>query len=325
MTDPKSSNSKPKVLVITGPTATGKTALALSLAKEFGGDLISADSRQVYKGLDIVTGKDIPEGFNKLNVSLPEWGPTPVYADGKIRIWGLDLIEPNDEWSAGLFAKFARAAIADCHNEGKLPILVGGTGLYLKAISEAMPMGTTPPDQELRAQLEKLNLVQLQEKLKEINPVRFTGLNQSDRNNPRRLVRAIELGKPRGDSVSVVAGGLYDCLSVVLSSPIIELTERIKARVESRLKMPWREELNLWRQIRRWAPAKTVLGYTLLDLHALGKVTLEQLTGLWTLEDRQYAKRQLTWFRKQPNLQWVDVSQKDWIALVVALVTSWYS
>lgn len=322
MTDPKLTN---KVLVIAGPTATGKTALALSLAREFGGDLVSADSRQVYKGLDIVTGKDIPEGFKKMEISLSGWGPTPVYTDGKIRIWGLDLVEPNDEWSAGLFQQFARDAIASCHNEGKLPILVGGTGLYLKAVSEAMPLGTTPPDQELRAQLEKLNLAQLQEKLKEINPVRYTGLNQSDRNNPRRLVRAIEMGKPRGDTTPAATGSLYDCLMLVLSLPIIELTERIKARVESRLKMPWREELDLWRQIRRWAPAKTILGYKLLDLHAFGKVTLEQLINLWTLEDRHYAKRQLTWFRRQPNFQWIDISQKDWNDKVVALVTSWYS
>jgi tRNA dimethylallyltransferase len=163
-----------KVLIICGPTATGKTTLAARLAKKFKGELISADSRQVYKGMDIVTGKDKPQG---------------------VIIHGLDLVKPDQEFSAAHFVKVASTLINQISKRKKLAIIVGGTGLYLDSLINPPQTLTIKPNWSLRKKLEQKSIHYLQQQLKKLNPSKWRQMNHSDRLNPRRLIRAIEVEK----------------------------------------------------------------------------------------------------------------------------------
>ncbi|MDZ7586852.1 MAG: isopentenyl transferase family protein, partial [Patescibacteria group bacterium] len=154
-----------KILIICGPTATGKTKLAVTLAKKFSGEIISADSRQIYQGMDIVTGKDLPAA-----------------KQAGITIYGYDLIKPDEEFSVAHFVKYAH----DLINQIRFPIIVGGTGLYLNSLINPPPTLTIPPNWQLRKKLEKKSAVQLQKALMKINPIRFNQMNHSDQLNPRR-------------------------------------------------------------------------------------------------------------------------------------------
>ena len=171
------------MLVIFGPTATGKTDLAIRLARKFNGELISADSRQVYKNLDIGTGK---VSFSS-NVEKHEgyW-----IVDG-VKIHGFDLIEPGQNFSASDFIKFAKTTMIQIIKTGKLPIIVGGTGFYINALIGGLDSVGIAPNPNLRSQLEKLSTATLFQKLAKINPSRANSMNESDRANPRRLTRPI--------------------------------------------------------------------------------------------------------------------------------------
>ncbi|MBI4099846.1 tRNA (adenosine(37)-N6)-dimethylallyltransferase MiaA, partial [Candidatus Microgenomates bacterium] len=158
-----------KILVITGPTAAGKTALGIKLAKKFNGEIISADSRQVYKGNDVETGKD--RSFFQ---------------------WGIDIAEPGTDFNVSAFREYAQKTIADIASRGKLPIVVGGTGHYLRALLDPFSTINIPPDPKLRAK--NLSVEELQ---KLVNPPAGGKMNPSDWQNPRRLIRAIETSKKR--------------------------------------------------------------------------------------------------------------------------------
>ena len=158
-----------KLLVICGQTGTGKTSLAIFLAKKFNGELISADSRQVYKGLDIGTGKDLDE-VKKSNV----------------RVWGYDLVDPKKNFSVGNYIKFAQKTISDIQKRGKLPILVGGTGLFIKGVIDGIPTAFVPRNMKLRKNLEDKSPNELFEMLAHMDPIRAGAMNVSDRLNPRR-------------------------------------------------------------------------------------------------------------------------------------------
>lgn len=315
-----------QVLVVCGPTATGKTSLALQLARKFSGDLISADSRQVYRGLDIVTGKDIPAGFKPETINLINWGETTVYTDGRIRIWGLDLIDPIGEWSAGEFRNFAGAASKQIQAENKRPIIVGGTGLYIRTLTELTPLAGEPPDKDYRHQLDMLPVSKLQEKLQQISPAKWEAMNESDQQNPRRLVRALEVAhfgiQPKAQAV--IPNKNTDYLILGLTAPKEILEDRIRSRVRARQDEDLAEELSRWRQIPENNPAKSGLGYAELAEFQAGNITRDQLVETWAIHERQYAKRQLTWFRKMKHIHWFDITAKDWPNKLVALVASWY-
>jgi tRNA dimethylallyltransferase len=310
-----------KVLILAGATATGKTGIALRLAKKFKGDLISADSRQVYRGLDIVPGKDIPEGFTEKKVSLKGWSDdVTIYTDGAVSIWGLDMINPDQSWSAGEFKNFATAVIKVLHQQGQLPIVVGGTGLYLKSLTENLPL-IPPVDPKIRAKLEKLSLIKLQQQLKQELPTRWEQMNQSDRNNPRRLVRALETKQP---AAKPAGQSKWDLLTIGLQAPVSILEARIRRRVIQRLDQGLTSELKLLASYGRSVAAWTAIGYGLIERYHRAKLTRTELIDLWTLKEKQYAKRQLTWFKYQADLFWFDISQKNWQSRLVAKVHSWY-
>ena len=187
-----------KLLFIVGPTATGKTALALSLAKKFGGELISADSRQVYRGMDIGTGKDLPSN-SELRIMNYELGirskklKIGYRKRDEVPIWLVDIVEPDYVFNVGEYKHLAGEIIQDIQARKKLPIVVGGTGLYVRALLRPWDEIFIPPNAILRRKLDKLTVEELQIELKKITAEKFESMNHSDQNNPRRLIRAIEI------------------------------------------------------------------------------------------------------------------------------------
>ena len=202
-----------QVIVICGPTATGKTRLALQLAKEFNGELISADSRHVYIGNDIETGKD-----------------KDLIGDSKI--WLLDLIQSGEEFSVSTWRRLAHEAIKDILARDKLPIVVGGSGLYIKALVQELSDVDAPRDIKLRNSNKSAN--ELFDQLKQLDPKKAESLNNSDKNNPRRLVRAIEIAKQGSKAQRFKGSKQFSFIQIGLISSKEELIKRIKARVVQR-------------------------------------------------------------------------------------------
>lgn len=233
-----------RVLVICGPTATGKTKLALQLAKEFNGELISADSKQVYIGNDAEAGKDKD-------------------IIGNSRVWLLDIVKSEVEFSVSLWRRLAQEAIKDILARGKLPIVVGGSGLYIKALVENLSDVDAPRDLELRKSNKSVS--ELFDYLKSINPTKAASLNNSDKNNPRRLIRAIEVSK--GVPLQGSEGRpLYKFVQIGLTADPRYLEKKIKKRVEMR-----------------------------------------GLDQSFVKKEINIMKKQLVWFKKQPNIIWFDI------------------
>src|SRR3990172_2929291 len=196
-----------KLLVICGPTATGKTSLALQLANLLAsgpkgsgpvGELVSADSRQVYRGMDIGTGKDLPKKARFKITDLRFKDNTIGYYEIEgVRIWGYDLVEPTEEFSVSKYIETAGYVIDDIWRRGKLPILVGGTGLYIKGVVDGISTANIPKSLSLRMQYKEKSVDELGEILGSIDPFKLASMNASDRKNPRRLVRAIEVSSTK--------------------------------------------------------------------------------------------------------------------------------
>lgn len=321
------------LLIICGPTATGKTNLALSLAKKFNGELLSADSRQVYKGMDIGTGKDLPREFRMKNSELRIKNKRiDYYSDGKTRIWGLDLVRPDKDFSVGAFIKYAIPIILDITRRGKLPIVVGGTGLYIQALLSPIDTAHILSDENLRNKLATYSVSDLQKLLQTYDADRFMAMNNSDRNNSRRLIRAIEVAQSTQNKANE-AGGLMPYyqeiqpLSICLTMSLPKLFARISVRVNKRIKQGIIREIEELRaRGYTWdMPALSAIGYREWQPYCSKTQSYEDTIATWIRHEQQYAKRQLTWFKKQQSLQWVDTKKKGWKKEVVTMVDTWYT
>lgn len=321
-----------KLLVICGPTATGKSSLALHLAKQLNGELVSADSRQVYKGMDIGTGKDLPRGFEFRisNLGFKDGG-VGYYTDGETRIWGYDLVGPKEEFSVGQYVKVASRIIEDIRARGKLPILVGGTGLYIKGMVDGIPTASIPQDKRLRKSMEDKRVRELFEILAQLDPIRAAGMNASDKKNPRRLIRAIEIAqwqlKRKGKEKQRPLISKDGVLFVGLTAPRLELCKRIEKRVDKRLKRGIEEEIkNLTKMGVSWDDQSMgSLGYNQWKSYFEGEKTKKEMLGGWKKEECRYAKRQMTWFKRDRRINWFDVTKGSWETGVEKLVKRWYS
>lgn len=267
-----------------GPTASGKTGLAIRLAKRFRGELISADSRQIYKGMDIGTAKD---------ASYPQFL--------------IDTVSPKTVWSALKHKKAAEARIREILKRGRLPILVGGTGLYTKAILENLKIPAVKIDKGLREKLEKTPLEELQRKLSEFDPeaARITGQNK------RRVIRALEVILKTGNNFSsqrLKGSPLWDALQIGIKIPRKELYKRIGKRIDGQIKMGLVNEVkNLVKKYGENAYAlRNTIGYKELLTYLRGEITLERAIEEIKKNSRHYARRQITWFKMQPNIHWVQ-------------------
>ena len=291
-----------KLLIITGPTATGKTSLGIELAKKFNGEIISADSRQVYKFMDIGTGKDREE-----------------YLRNEIKVWGIDLVNPDYNFNVSDFVNYAIKAIHDMQIRGKLPIIVGGTALYIKALLEPFETIGVPPNKKLRNELQNYSLDTLQKKLKKTDQNKWRKMNQSDRKNPRRLIRAIEVAMSTHKRNSPNSPKFPLILSLTASFDF--LYPRIDNRVDDRIKQGAAQEvqklLNLGYSFN--LPGMTASGYK--------EFKDANYVQQWKFDEHAYARRQISFINKFfcEKAHQFDIEKPNWQSEVLNLVGQWYS
>ncbi|MBI4157664.1 tRNA (adenosine(37)-N6)-dimethylallyltransferase MiaA [Candidatus Woesebacteria bacterium] len=316
-----------KLLVICGPTSVGKTSLALSLAKKFNGEILSADSRQVYRGMDIGTGKDLPSGAKP---KIPWFKNFGYYEVNGVKIWGYDLADPGEGFSVAQYVRFSEKIMADITKRKKLPIVVGGTGLYIKAITDGIPTVFVPRNERLRKNFSKKPQVELFEILAQLDSIKAGSMNTSDRRNPRRLIRAIEVAtwelKHKGPSPEDKKKKIRNTLFIGLMAPREVLFERISARVEERVKAGIKKEINnLLKKGLSWKDqAMTSIGYRQWSEYFSGEKTEEEIKTKWTDEEKKYAKRQMAWFKREKRIVWFDTSTKNYRRKLEKVVEKWY-
>lgn len=294
-----------KLLVICGPTSTGKSSLGISLAQQFSGEIISADSRQVYKGFDIGSGKLRSDS-------------TPI--------WGYDLVSPSEEFSASHFQLYAKEKINEIVTRHNLPILVGGTGLYISSVIGNLEALAAPRDEQLRRDMSGLSAQELFKILLKKFPERALSLNDSDRKNPVRLFRAFERGDLRSENITTPST-VYDVLIIGLTSTLPTLFARIDQSIRKRISSGFDEEVRglLKAGIPQTSKAFTGTGYRQWIPYVVGSISQKQAISDWATAEKQYVKRQLTWFKKQKDVHWVDIADANYQEKVEELVRKWHN
>lgn len=306
------------LLIIIGPTSTGKTNIALNIARSLDGELISADSRQVYKGLDIGTGKVAPG--NKVQKERGHW-----IVDG-VPIYLFDVASPNNQFSVADFVQLASNKIKTIWAQNKLPIVVGGTGFYISGILGKIESLGIAPDLVLRKKLEQKNLEELFTLLQRLNPKKAKNLNESDRLNKRRLVRSIEIEKSQKSITSIPLN--FDRLLVVgLTASNEYLFKRIDDWIEKRVDMGMIDEAKKLndRGLSFERMEKLGLEYLYLSKLLKGEIRKEEFLKGLKSASHDYARRQKTYFRKFFQAQWFDVESVDSKAKVLNCVSRWYN
>lgn len=283
-----------KLLAIVGPTATHKTQTAIQLAQRQPSILISADSRQVYRGMDIVTGKDHPQD---------------------VTIYGIDLVDPDESYSVSLWYDAVFPHIEKAWQTDKLPIVVGGTGLYVKALTEGIPTMSVPINQPLRDELALLSVDQLQSMMGEIDPTKYATMNHSDQNNPRRLIRALEISQhkeglkeksPISTPYTKILGFCYYDNSNYRS--------KVHQRVMARIKLgAVAETQTLLKKYDPSLQSMSAIGYKSIIQYLSNQLSHDEMVESWVADELSYAKRQLTWFRKQ-NVIWYYIDTEPTIS-----------
>ncbi len=291
---------RPRVAVLAGPTAVGKTAVALKLARHFKAEIVNADSLQVYRELNLGTAK-------------------PTFAERALVPHHLvDVVEPPDTYDAARYCREGRAALAHLHRRGVPPLIVGGTGLYIKALLYGLFAEGSPPADirhRLRQELTALGLTHLYQRLRYLDPAVADRLSPQD---TYRILRALEVMEATGRPLSALQAAHrfqdspYQVLKLGLTLPREELYRRIEKRVDAMLAAGWLEEVEglLSRYPADLKPLKA-LGYRHLIAFLKGRWTWEEAVTWLKRDTRRYAKRQLTWFRADPEIKWFDPSQLE--------------
>ena len=286
-----------EIIAIIGPTAVGKTALSFKLAERFQTELVSADAYQVYKGMDIGTAKATKDELATYRHHL------------------IDIIEPNEDFSAAAFQEAARTTIEDLHERGKIPILVGGTGLYVQSLLEGYEFKAKRHSKEER-QAASSRIAALSEEELKAYITEKTGYEPPDwhelLSNSHRLVRlvgAIEKGDGAAAVMPQKAGGpLYHAFVIGLSLPRQVLYERIEKRIDAMIESGWIDEVQQLLQdgVLPEAQAMKAIGYKELVLYLDGQLSLEAASELIKKRTRHFAKRQMTWFKRMPYIRWYE-------------------
>lgn len=286
-----------EIIAIIGPTAVGKTALSFKLAERFQTELVSADAYQVYKGMDIGTAKATKDELATYRHHL------------------IDIIEPNEDFSAAAFQEAARTMIEDLHERGKIPILVGGTGLYVQSLLEGYEFKAKRHSKEER-QAASSRIAALSEEELKAYITEKTGYEPPDwhelLSNSHRLVRlvgAIEKGEGAAAVMPQKAGGpLYHAFVIGLSLPRQVLYERIEKRIDAMIESGWIDEVQQLLQdgVLPEAQAMKAIGYKELVLYLDGQLSLEAASELIKKRTRHFAKRQMTWFKRMPYIRWYE-------------------
>ncbi len=298
-----------KLVVVVGPTATGKSDLAIALAERFGGEIINADSRQVYRCLDIGTAKPPPEVRRRIPHHL------------------FDIVRPDEEFSVALYTRLARQAVEDIARRGRLPILVGGTGHYVWALLEGYQVPPVPPDPELRRRLqeraEREGAEALYAELRALDPEAAARI---DPRNLRRVIRALEVITKTGRKFSELRRKNpppWDPLIIGLTLDRQKLYGRIDRRLEEMAAAGWLDEVRrlLDKGYSPELPALTGHGYRWLVRYLKGEISLEEAIARTKGEIHNYARHQYAWFRlNDPRITWLEADDPDLVEKAAALV-----
>ncbi len=278
-----------RVPIIVGPTGIGKSDLAFRLALELDGEIVVADSKQVYRRLDIATNKPSPEHSTRVRYHMT------------------DFIDPAEGFNAAQYVQGARAAIADIAARGKTPIVEGGTMLYVDALCDGFSLTGVPPNPGLRAELERLEVVALRERLLSLDPDPGVELQ-----NPVRMIRAIEVLEAAGPPLRRLRTRTpppWEAVRVGLSAPLEvidrRLEERSRRQVARGLVAETRSALEAG--VPANAPVLTGIGYADTMVHINGQLTLEELPVAMARSNRRYARRQLRWWRRDQRVRWFEI------------------
>lgn len=278
---------KNKVIAVVGATASGKTAYAIDLAKKIDGEIVSADSRLVYKDMNIGTAKP----------TFEEMREVPHYM--------IDLVEPTFDFSAGIYATEAKKCIKEILSRGKTPIMAGGTGLYFNIVLNNYDMPEIEPNYELRKELSKLTFNQLFDILLELDP---DAVNEVEQNDKKRIIRYIEVIKGTGLPLNKARGKSeeeFEIEWIGLNFPREILYERINKRVDLMIENGLVDETkNLISKYGRVPNITDTIGYREMIWAIDGVMSFDEAVDKLKQNSRNYAKRQLTWFRKNPNIKW---------------------
>ena len=302
---------RPPLVAIMGPTAVGKTEAAIQLAERMDGEIVSADSRLLYRGMDIGTAKPSPEQRKRVHHNL------------------IDIADPDQVWSLTLFQRAAHEVINGIHSRGRLPFLVGGTGQYIRAILESWQIPEIKPDPQLRAILEtwaaEIGTDGLHDRLAVLDPEAAAKI---DYRNLRRTIRALEVILRSGEKFSGQRGHSqppYRAMQIGLSMPRAELYARIDSRIDAMLDAGLVEETKalLEKGYAPELPTFSAIGYREIIDHLLGETTLEQAVMLIKRHTRQLVRRQANWFKENdPDIHWFDV-RNEFITDVETLLRNW--
>lgn len=276
-----------RVIAVVGATASGKTSYAIELAKKINGEIISADSRLVYKGMDIGTAKP----------TIDEMQEIPHYM--------IDVVEPEYNYSVGLYVKEAKKHITDIISRGKVPIVVGGTGLYFRVLLENYDLPDVKPDYELRKELSSYSYEELLEMLTKLDE---KAANSVEKNDKKKLIRYIEIIKLAGKPLDLVRGVKekeFNVEWVGLNFPREILYDRINKRVDLMIEQGLIDETKkLLQKHGRISNITDTIGYREVLSYLDGELSLDEAKDKLKQNTRNYAKRQLTWFRKNERINW---------------------
>ena len=290
-----------KLITLIGPTAVGKTDIALRLAQEFDGEIVSADSRQIYRGMDIATAKPTREEQARVRHNL------------------IDVVNPDEEFTLADYQSRAYAAIADIFARGKQPLLVGGTGLYVRAVVEGLNIPRVPPNRARRQELEREPAAELHARLMQVDPIAAESILP---NNTRRIIRALEVIEATGIPISqqqTREPPPFPIIQIGLTLPREQLYQRVDARIERMLEQGLVDEVR--GLVRRYAPrgyafdlpAMSGLGYGEMGRYARGEISLEEAIRLLKSNTRKFIRHQSNWFRlNDPRIHWFDLSWQQY-------------
>lgn len=292
--------SKKPLIILTGPTAAGKTKLSIALAKAVNGEIISADSMQVYRHMDIGSAKIRPEEMQGVKHYL------------------VDILEPTQDFNIVMFQKYAKQAIEEIYKKGKVPIMVGGTGFYIQSVLYDIDFNESDENNELRAELEKIAKEKgpdfLHQMLKDCDPKSAEAIHA---NNVKRVIRAIEFYRQTGRRISEhneterEKSSAYDSHYFVLTDKRERLYANIDRRVDLMLEEGLVDEVKelLAMGCKRDSTAMQGLGYKEIIAYLEGEISLEEAVYIIKRDTRHFAKRQLTWFRREKDVIWIEKDQ----------------